>query len=100
MDTGGGGGDERRRCLWNVWRGGGPLIIDSFASEGFSIAGYNFAKLGTRLSPSPSFNAVGDFSIGAWGFVSETMEFVVRQCVYVATRELGVYRQKLYRVLL
>ena len=60
------------------------MIVDGFASEGFSIASYNFVELGARLSPSPRFDAVGDFSIGAWGFVSKTMEFVVSQRVYVA----------------
>ena len=60
------------------------MIIDSFASEGFSIASDYFAELDTRLGPLPTFNVSGDFSIGAWGFISEPMNLVVSQHVYVA----------------
>ena len=84
MDAGGSFRSERWRCLRNAWRGARPLIVYGFTSEGFSIASNNFAELSMRLSPSPAFNVVGDFSIGAWGFIRKTMNLVVSQHVDVA----------------
>ena len=60
------------------------MIVDCFAGDGFSITSDNFTELGARLSPSPSFDTVSDFSIGVWGFVGETMDLIVGQRVYVA----------------
>ena len=48
------------------------MVVDGFASEGFSIVSDNFAELDTRLGSLPAFDVSGYFSIGSWGFVSET----------------------------